>query len=75
MNSITTQVQSFVTSWGSQISPYIQKRVIKRIGFGDDVEQIIKEEIEDILDKHNEQSDEAYEIFSQCEVIYNSLNQ
>lgn len=73
MNNETLEIQSFVTSWGSHISPYIQKRVIKRIGFGDDMEQIIREEIQDILDRHNEQSDEAYEIFNQCEEIHNNL--
>ena len=74
MNKEAVKIPSFVTSWGSQISPYIQKRVVKRIGFGDDVDQIIREEIQDILDKHNEQSDEAFEIYSQCQEIFNNQN-
>ena len=63
------KIEAFVTSWGSQISPYIQKQVIKRINSHDDVETIVQQEIKDILDYHHHQFDEAFEIVSHCEKI------
>jgi len=64
----------FVTSRGSHISAYVQKQVIKRIGFGDDREQIINEELRDILDRRWDQTEEAYEIIEQCEQLIDNLN-
>jgi thymidylate kinase len=65
------QVEVFKTSWGNYISSYVQKQVIKRIGFSESYETIINEEINDILDKHHERFDEAYEIYLHCEALYN----
>ena len=62
---------SFKTSWGSQISPYIQKNVIKRIRANDELHTIIEEELKDILDRHSDQYDEAHEIYSHCETRIN----
>ena len=72
INSIS--VEMFVTSRGSHISAYVQKQVIKRIGFGDDREQIINEELRDILDRRWDQTEEAYEIIEQCEQLIDNLN-
>lgn len=75
MKSIDSiSVDTFVTSWGSLISSYVQKQVIKRIGFGDDREQIINEELRDILDRRWDQSEEAYEIVEHCEQLIDNLN-
>jgi hypothetical protein len=63
-------VQSFVTSWGSQISPYIQKQVIKRLKNEDSIDVIIEQEIADLLDRHAEKTDEAYEIVWHCVEIF-----
>ncbi len=65
------QLTSFKTSWGSQISPYIQKNVIKRIQANDQLQTIIEEELKDILDRHSDQYDEAHEIYSHCENLIN----
>ena len=75
MKSIDSiSVDTFVTSWGSLISSYVQKQVIKRIGFGDDREQIINEELRDILDRRWDQGEEAYEIVEHCEQLIDNLN-
>lgn len=65
------QLTFFKTSWGSQISPYIQKNIIKRIKANDQLQEIIEEELKDILDRHSDQDDEAHEIYSHCENIIN----
>ena len=65
------QLTSFKTSWGSQISPYIQQNVIKRIKAKDQLNAIIEEELKDILDRHSDQYDEAHEIYSHCENLIN----
>jgi hypothetical protein len=64
-------VDSYKTSWGSDIAPYIQKRIIKRIHIKDDMNQIIEEELMDILDTGSDRYDEAHEIYSRCEELYN----
>lgn len=69
------QMDHFKTSWGSLISPYIQKNVIKRIKAGDNIQTIIDEELDGILDPHSDQYDEAHEIYTRCEtLIQNTLN-
>ena len=62
--------ESFRTSWGSHISPYIQKQIIKRIGLGDHWEAIVASELRDILDDHPESFDEANEVFDHCQDLY-----
>ena len=68
-------VQHFVTSWGSNISPYIQKQVIKRLENEDSIDVIIDQEIADLLDRHAAKLDEAYEIVWHCaEIFQKKLN-
>jgi hypothetical protein len=62
-------INSFATSWGSHIAPYIQRQVIKRIKNNDDTDTIIENELLDILDKHPQRVEEALEIIFHCEEI------
>jgi hypothetical protein len=68
------KIESFTTSFGSHISPYIQKQVIKRIGLNEDFDTIINEEVKDILDRHPNQYDEAHEIVTHCENVLVEMN-
>ena len=64
-----SELVHYKTSWGSLISPYIQRCVIRRINAGDDFSTIITEELEGLLDSHSDQYDEAHEIYSHCETL------
>jgi hypothetical protein len=69
------ELTHYRTTWGSLISPYIQRTVIKRIMAGDDFSTIITEELEGLLDPHSDQYDEAHEIYSHCEALTkNTIN-
>lgn len=68
----TMKIESYKTSWGSHISPYIQKQIIKRIGQGDNWEDIVRTELRDILDDHPQSFDEASEIFDHCQGVYSN---
>lgn len=61
---------SFVTSWGSHVSGYIQNQIIKRLNNQDPIEVIIEQEVIDLLDNHREREDEAYEIVWHCQQIF-----
>jgi hypothetical protein len=65
------KIECFETSWGSIISPYVQRTIAKRISMGDNIQQILDEELEGLLDHDSDQYDEANEIFCHCEKIAN----
>lgn len=67
MIHMNEHLTSFKTSWGSDIAPFVQKRIIKRIKLNDTIDQIIQEELLDLLDSGSDSYDEAHEIYTHCE--------
>ena len=63
------KLEAYTTSWKSQIAPCIQTRISRRITQDDNCYSIIREEIIDLLDKHSEAQDEAWEIYNHCEEL------
>ena len=63
------KIETFTTSFGSHISAYIQRQVIKRIGLNENIDTIITEEISDLLDRHPSRYEEAHEIVMHCEQL------
>ena len=51
------------------MSASIQRRVMRRLKNEDDHTQIIEQEIHDLLDRHSDVFDEAYEILLHCKEL------
>ena len=69
------KTETYKTSWNSQIATCIQTRISNRIIQNDNCDSIIREEIMDLLDKHREVQDEAWEIYNHCHELNSTVIQ
>jgi hypothetical protein len=68
------RIESFTTTYNTKIDTTVLSEVIRRIKSQDDPQNIIVEELREALSVHDNDIDEAYEIYDYCQDLVDEEN-